>query len=113
MVFESHSHLSKVFEAESCLTLQIGDDKYGYERRGALVQKVYSREFSKKYQEMMGNMVEDRMLKAINFLGDMIYTAWVDSGQPDLLTAVSRKIQPELTDSLVGVPTVVNIREHE
>ncbi|MES2629915.1 MAG: zinc dependent phospholipase C family protein [Bacteroidota bacterium] len=113
IVFESHALLNKVFSAEDSLSKLFPDSKYGFENRGAVVQKVYSTGFSKKYQQAMDNMIEQRMIQAVNFLGNMIYTAWVNAGQPDLSTGVSRKVRVTDSDTLVSPQKALKLRDHE
>ncbi len=113
IVYQSHSLLGAVYLAEDTLTKLDPNGKFGYENRGAAVQKVYSRSFSEKYQLAMGPMVQDRMLQAINFIGCIIYTAWVNAGQPDLSTLVSRKNTEVVPDSLSTEANPIKIRVHE
>lgn len=58
--------------------------KYCFEKRGASVRKMYSREYAKAYHDALGGMVEERMRKAIKMVASVWYTCWVNGGQPDL-----------------------------
>lgn len=81
----SNAALDSVFSFEKELTKATPPDlKYGYERRGANTIKTYSRTFSKDYHEMLDDMVERRMRRAILSVGSIWYTCWVNAGQPDL-----------------------------
>jgi len=84
-VEESHSYLDSVLFIEKDLSRIIpSDQKYAFESRGTLNVKQYSQYFALSYHERMGDMVEDRMRKAILMVGSIWYTAWVNAGQPDL-----------------------------
>ncbi|MEL7004736.1 MAG: zinc dependent phospholipase C family protein, partial [Bacteroidota bacterium] len=85
IVTQAHEALDSVLTFEKELDNQFNDDKkYSYERRGAIVVKVYSREYSEAYHKMLNGMVERQMRKAVKTVGDFWYTCWIDAGQPDL-----------------------------
>jgi hypothetical protein len=99
-VIESHTALDSVFSFEKALTKEFGQDlKYGYENRNNVLTKVYSRDFSKEYHEMLAGQVERRMRTTIYRIGSYWYTAWVNAGQPNLdeLLQPDKKSQ-ELSD---------------
>lgn len=60
------------------------DKKYTLEQKGQTQVKIYSKEYSKAYNNMLGNQVERRMRASILAVGSIWYTCWVDGGQPDL-----------------------------
>lgn len=100
-VMESHSALDSVFSFERKLTKEFGPDrKYGYENRNNVLTKVYSREFSQAYHEMLGGQVERRMRTTVYRIGSYWYTAWVNAGQPNLdaLLVIDKKGQPQLPE---------------
>jgi hypothetical protein len=84
-VEDAHVALDSVFGFEKKLTEKMADDrKYSSELRGNVNMKVYSRDFSKAYHNMLGDQVERRMRNSIKMVGDYWYTAWVNAGQPDM-----------------------------
>ncbi len=84
-ILQSHAALDTVLSFEKELGNRFpSDQKYAYESRGQSVVRVYSKEFSKAYSDMMQGMVERRMRVAIKMVADFLYTAWVDAGQPIL-----------------------------
>lgn len=84
-VESAHLALDSVLAFEKKLSVRYpADKKYSYEVRGNGVVRVYSFEFSRDYHKALNGMVERQMRKAIKMTGDFWYTAWVDSGQPDL-----------------------------
>ncbi len=60
------------------------DQKYSYESRGAVTQKVYSKDYSEAFHAMLDGQVERRMREAVMATGSLWYTAWVNAGSPDL-----------------------------
>lgn len=60
------------------------DQKYAVEDRGKATMKVYSQDYSLKYNEMLDGMIERRMRATIIAVGSLWYTAWVNAGQPNL-----------------------------
>jgi hypothetical protein len=84
-ILESHIALDTVLLGEARLTKKFpSDQKYAYETRGQTTTKTYSEEFSKAYDNILGDMVERRMKKAIISVGSFWTTAWINAGQPDL-----------------------------
>ncbi len=75
------------------------DQKYVFEDRGRGGVRMYSRDFTKAYEDAMLGMVEERMNASILTLGNVWYSAWVAAGQPDL----DRFEQKDVSDSLKAV----------
>lgn len=102
---ESYAALDSVLSFERLLHESFDSDKkYSFEPRGNQLIKVYSREYSKNYHEVLDGQVERRMQKAIIAIGSIWYTAWVNAGMPDLegagyIPEVEEKIP---SDSLKG-----------
>lgn len=74
------------------------DKKYSYEQKGANQVKVYSKEYSARYNKMLDGQVDRRIRASISAVADVWYTAWVDAGQPDLnalLDKAPEKIKDE------------------
>jgi hypothetical protein len=84
-VTTSHIALDSVFSFEKILTERFSEDrKYSFEERNGITTKVYSKDFSKAYDKMLGGQIERRMRNTIKMVADFWYTCWVDAGQPDL-----------------------------
>jgi len=97
-VHESYAEVDSVLNFERQLTASFPPDKkYSYEQKGSATKKVYSKEFSKKYNEMLNGMVERRMRQAIQRVGSFWYTAWINAGSPlldpSLMPEFSRKME--------------------
>jgi hypothetical protein len=88
-VGKSHAALDSVFNFEKIISLKLTEDrKFGHEQRGAVIVKVYSKEFSSLYHQMLAGQVERRMRESIKMIGDFWYTCWIDAGQPDLQSLI-------------------------
>ena len=93
---ESHVALDSVLSFEKELSQRFPkDQKYGFENRGAVTVKVYSREYSLTYHDMLDGMVERRMRAAVKCLGDFWYTAWVNAGKPDLTDLNKKEVSQD------------------
>lgn len=81
----SHFLVDSVLYFEKKATEMIKEEnKYTYVTTGYSTKQEYSDVFCNKYNGLMGNMVEERMTKAILFLGSLWYSAWIEGGQPNL-----------------------------
>ena len=60
------------------------EKKYSIVRRGNKQLRDYSVEYAAAYEKLLKGMVRRRMCSAILSVGSFWYSAWVDSGQPDL-----------------------------
>lgn len=85
MVFESHALVDSVLVLEKQLSQTFpSDQKYSFEQRGSVMAKVYSKEYSLKYDQMLKGQIEDRMRAAVKMVGSIWYTCWIDAGKPCL-----------------------------
>jgi hypothetical protein len=81
---ESHRAVDSVLREEKQLSKKMEDKKFSFETKGRQTVKVYSQPYARAYYKILDGMVERRMRAAIKLTGDFWFTAWVDSGQPDL-----------------------------
>lgn len=98
MVRESHALVAEVLDQERRIRKGLSDDHVlCFEDRNAVQVLTYCPDFAGAYQSAMDGMVERRFREAIQAVGSVWYSAWIDAGQPDLWTSV----QP-VTDPMVG-----------
>ena len=84
-VLESGAAADTVLKAEAELSKQFATDrKFGFEERNGKLVRQYSSAFTMGYNNKINNMVERRMRLSILSVASFWYTAWVNSGQPDL-----------------------------
>ena len=100
-VEQSHFAVDSVLRIEKEVTKDFPtDQKYSYEQRGRQTVRVYSYEFSQEYHNRMNGMVERRLRAAINSVGSIWYTAWVDAGQPNLIELQNSEPSAELLEEM-------------
>ncbi|GAB4405654.1 MAG: hypothetical protein OHK0039_06850 [Bacteroidia bacterium] len=93
-VLDSHRALDSVLGFERELNAAFPPDrKYGYESRGNVVMRVYSRDYAAAYHDRLDGMVERRMQQAIRFTGSLWYTAWKLADSPDLAPLLDRTLE--------------------
>jgi hypothetical protein len=113
-VEDSHRALDSVLRIERELTAEFpSDKKYSFEQRGNVTIPVYSYEFSQEYHKRMNGMVERRMRAAIIAVGSIWYTAWVDAGQPDLMSLQNIKPSTELLEEMKELDAHFHNHEHK
>ncbi|WP_337042716.1 zinc dependent phospholipase C family protein [Emticicia sp. 17c] len=84
-VIGAHTALDSVLTFERRLSDQLSEDKkYSFEEVNGNTARVYARDFSVKYHQMLQKQVERQMRASIKMIGDFWLTCWVDAGQPDL-----------------------------
>jgi protein tyrosine phosphatase len=66
--------------------------KYVVDTRNGQNIKTYSKEFSKKYHQLLENQVQRQMRASIKMIGNFWYSSWIDAGQPDLTSLLNYKI---------------------
>ncbi len=95
IVFKTNQSLDSVLRFEKVLSSEWGDKKYNFETQGRQTAKVFSSGYSKAYHQLLSGMVERQMRVSILMTGSLWYTAWVDSGQPDLKSLIDYRPSAE------------------
>jgi hypothetical protein len=84
-VLESAAAVDTVLNYERQLTRDFpADQKFAFEERNGVIARQFSVTFSRRYDELLGGMVERRMRQSIFAVASFWYTAWINAGQPDL-----------------------------
>ncbi|MBC6992415.1 zinc dependent phospholipase C family protein [Hymenobacter sp. BT491] len=116
-VGRAHTAVDSVLRMEQELTVRFpADRKYGYEARGAQTQRVYSQDFTRAYHAALHGQVERQMRQAVQLVGALWYTSWVDAGQPDLSKlpkTPSEKEQRQLAQEAALAPVLPAGAGHE
>jgi hypothetical protein len=111
-VIGAHLALDSVLYFEKIISHKFPEDKkYSFEERNGINTKVYSREFSIAYHDMLDGQVERQMKRAIKMIADFWYTAWVDAGQPDLNSLLKNPV--EIHEEKFEFSKPLDVREHE
>lgn len=99
-VITAHEGVDSVLSFERRLSESFKEGrKFGYEERGSTTTRVYSREFSKEYQQLLHGQVERQMKASIKMIGDIWYTCWINAGQPDLGFLPKATLEVDTTDN--------------
>lgn len=102
IVLASHALVDSVLLIERQLSQEFPADKqFCYEERLGTTIRTQCQEYAAAYNERLSGMVEARLQRSIRAIGSSWYTAWVDAGQPDLLSLGEHR------------PTVVEAKENE
>jgi len=82
-VLESHTQVKILIDKEAKLNASFKQSKkYTFEKKGNVLQKNYSVEYSKKYHQVLDHQIENRFQSAYKHVGDIWYSAWIEAGQP-------------------------------
>ncbi|UCS93491.1 S1/P1 Nuclease [Echinicola marina] len=107
-VIYAHAALDSVLTFEKTLSQKFNSDKkYSFEERGSINTRVYSKEFTMAYNDLLAGQVERQMKRSIIMVASFWFTAWVDAGQPNLSSLSHQKIPFEQLP-----PTSPNIKQN-
>lgn len=112
-VKNANAALDSVLVFDRVVKEKLSEDKwYSFEQRGMGMTKVFSKEYSDKYNKLLNGMVERQLRRSIKMTADFWYTCWIDAGQPDLMNL---KVLLPMHDSVfVNNPELEKVnREHE
>lgn len=85
VVEHSFSLVPEVLEKEREARENIGEQHhYCYEERGNAMVRTPCPRLAREYMNLMDGMVQEQWRAAIRAVGSIWYSAWVDSGEPDL-----------------------------
>lgn len=118
-VLESAKASDSVLLFEKELTARFpADKKYAFEQRNNITVRQYSSAFTMAYDKKLDGMVERRMRLAIFSIASFWYTAWVNSGQPDLAQLSRQKFSEADLKEFEKLNEVwkngeVKVREHD
>jgi hypothetical protein len=85
IIIKAHSHLDSVLAVEKRLSQTFNSDlQFCYDERLGQTVRIQCPEYADAYTKALGSMVEEQMRSAIHATGSMIYTAWVNAGQPKI-----------------------------
>jgi len=120
VVYDSHMAVDSVLKFEAALNKTFPQDqKYAFENRGSLLAKVYSVEYTNRYDLMIKGQVERRMRESIIMVGSLWYTAWVNAGKPNLDKLGERdisdslKLQMQKEEELYLLQKIKNAKGHD
>jgi Zinc dependent phospholipase C len=71
------------------------DQKFSFEERNGITIRQYSAGFAAAYDKKLNGMIERRMRQSIYAIASFWYTAWVNSGQPDLKSLSNKELSAD------------------
>ena len=74
--------------------------KYRVQVRNGRESRSYTSEFAKAYSQLLGNTINQQLIKTSNLIADFWYTSWVDAGKPDLKNLFSVSVNKVLSAKL-------------
>ena len=69
--------------------------QYSFEERSGVLVKQYARAYSLAYNRLLRGMIERRMQESIKAVASFWITAWVQAGQPSLMSLAQQQLTPE------------------
>lgn len=84
-VRHAHSLVPDLLEKERQASVGLADAvKYRVQVRNGREYRSYTKTFAKAYSRLLGNTVNDQLLRSADLIADFWYTCWVDAGKPDV-----------------------------
>lgn len=111
IIIKAHSYLDSVLLVEKRLSLTFDSDKqFCYDERLGQTIRIQCPEYASAYTKALGSMVEDQMRSSIHAVGSLIYTAWVNAGQPAL---EENEPKLQIQEEVIIPDTKVKARPHD
>lgn len=83
-ILSSHSLVENLLSLEAKLNQKTNaKSKYIFIKKGTLLTKTYAPAYTKAYHQSLNNQIETRFNEAIQHVGNVWYSAWLEAGQPD------------------------------
>ena len=85
VILKSHSYVDSVLLIEKRISVNYPkEQQYCFESRLGVLTKLPCESYTKLYNNLLDDQVEDRMRESILSIGSIWTSAWVDAGQPQL-----------------------------
>lgn len=82
-VLASHKQLPMLFSMATKVSVEIKEaEKYSFIQKGSSLIKTPSIKYSLAYHKALNKQIESRFLAAVQHVGDLWYSAWLEAGQP-------------------------------
>lgn len=83
-ILTSHRLVENLLSLEAKLNQKTKESsKYIFHKKGSLLTKTYAPAYAKAYHQSLNNQIEFRFSEAIQHIGNVWYSAWLEAGQPD------------------------------
>lgn len=82
-VLTSHKQLPLLFSMATQVSASLPEgEKYSFEQKGQGLVKIQSIKYSLAYHKALNKQIESRFQAAVQHVGDLWYSAWLNAGQP-------------------------------
>lgn len=82
-VLASHKQLPLLFSVANQVSKSLLEsEKYSFEQKGQTLVKIPSLKYSLTYHKALNGQIELRFKEAVQHVGDLWYSAWLEAGQP-------------------------------
>jgi hypothetical protein len=83
-ILQAHTHVKTLLVQEAELNARKKPQaKYIFLKKGSLLTKTYAPAYVKEYHKLLNHQIETQFNEAIQHVGNVWYSAWLEAGQPD------------------------------
>ena len=83
-ILQAQTHVKTLLVQEAELNARTKPHaKYIFLKKGSLLTKTYAPAYAKEYHKLLNHQIETQFNEAIQHVGNVWYSAWLEAGQPD------------------------------
>jgi hypothetical protein len=83
-ILEAHTYVDTLLQIEANLNARTKPvNKYIFLKKGSLLTKTYAPTYAKEYHKLLNKQIEHQFNQAVQHIGNVWYSAWLEAGQPD------------------------------
>lgn len=83
-ILQAHTDVKNLLVQEAELNARTKPHaKYIFLKKGSLLTKTYAPTYAKEYHKLLNHQIETQFNEAIQHVGNVWYSAWLEAGQPD------------------------------
>ncbi len=83
-ILQAHTHVKTLLAQEAELNARTKPQaKYIFLKKGSILTKTYAPAYAKEYHKLLNHQIESQFNEAIQHVGNVWYSAWLEAGQPD------------------------------
>ncbi len=83
-ILQAHTHVKTLLILEAELNTRTKPQaKYMFLKKGTILTKTFAPAYVKEYHKLLNRQIETQFNEAIQHVGNVWYSAWLEAGQPD------------------------------
>ncbi len=83
-ILQAHTQVKTLLVQEAELNARTKPQaKYIFLKKGSILTKTYAPTYAKEYHKLLNHQIETQFNEAIQHVGNVWYSAWLEAGQPD------------------------------